>query len=128
MDTVIAHLKGQLEIAVNALVDIQGRVQSSCAASLIIRADNAIQALTKNPEPPLWQPIATAPLDRMVLTDCGCAIYQDHKDTAFWMCKPGWFTCTPEGNVYEDADDGIIGQRCDPTLWMEFPALPTKEG
>lgn len=74
-----------------------------------------------------WQPISTAPLDRVVLTNEGCAIYLNHKVTAYWCVKPGWFACSPSGYIFEDADDGILGQRVSPTLWMEFPALPTKE-
>ena len=129
MDIVIAHLKGQLHIAARALLDIQKAPAHGARLSAVITiADRAITDLIKNPEPQLWMPIATAPLDHMVLTDRGCAIYQTDRDLAFWTCRAGWFTCSPEGDIFEDADCGISPSRTEPTLWMEFPALPTKEG
>lgn len=72
-----------------------------------------------------WKPIATAPRDRVILTDQGVGLYQTAKDLAFWAIREGWFTCSPHGDIYEAADEGIMGQRIDPAYWMDIPTLPT---
>ena len=72
-----------------------------------------------------WLPIATAPEgEDVVLTDCGTARRLDAGECRYWGTKPGWYCCDMGGSVFECADNGISGSRCEPTYWMKIPTLP----
>jgi len=64
------------------------------------------------------QPIATAPHDLVVFTDCGCAIFTD---MVYWDGVPGnrWVECSPWGSINECADNGPFF--CHPKLWVHLP-------
>ena len=76
-----------------------------------------------------WQPITTAPADdgHVVLTNEGFARQCSAGEAAYWCVKPGWFSCSVSGYIFECADNGISGSRIEPTVWMEIPTLPAHE-
>ena len=70
-----------------------------------------------------WVPIATAPKDRVILTDVGTAKYVDQRGWGSPV-EDGWYLCTLHGDIPTCAEDGIQISAIDPRLWREIPELP----
>jgi hypothetical protein len=65
------------------------------------------------------QPIASAPRDgTVILTDVGFVLYIDESKWGSPV-KSGWANCSPQGSIYECADDGIYYDS--PTIWEPVP-------
>ena len=63
------------------------------------------------------QPIATAPQNgTVILTNDGPARYVT--GPGMWA-PPGWYVCSPQGDVFECADHGFTP--CFPALWVPLP-------
>ena len=70
-----------------------------------------------------WQPIDTAPLDRVILTDRGTARYVDPRHFASPV-KRGWYLCFACDHIPWCADDGMEISEMYPKYWMDIPPLP----
>jgi hypothetical protein len=72
-----------------------------------------------------WQPIETAPRDRVILTDKGTARYVAQKNWGSSVTD-AWYLCETSGDIPSCAEDGMSISRIYPTSWMEIP-FPTLE-
>lgn len=69
---------------------------------------------------PEWQPIATAPKDKVILTDQGTACYVDQRGWGSPVTN-GWYLCDTGDNIPTCADDGMSISAIEPKLWMPMP-------
>lgn len=69
-------------------------------------------------------PIATAPLDAVVLTDEGFARYVDHREWGSPV-EDGWYLCYSSGEPFKDADEGMDPFKITPKWWVRMPAFPS---
>lgn len=67
-----------------------------------------------------WQPIETAPKDRVILTDEGTARYVDQRGWGSPVTN-GWYLCFAHDSIPDCADEGMSIARMQPTIWMDIP-------
>ena len=70
-----------------------------------------------------WQPIKTAPKDRVILTNEGTGIYVDQRGWGSPV-RNGWYLCTLQGDIPTCAEDGMSVSSIIPKWWMQIPELP----
>lgn len=71
-----------------------------------------------------WEPIKTAPLDRVIFTDCGVVRYVSQSG---WRSPvvDGWYMCDLSGAIPICADEGMSISCESPAQWTELPDIPS---
>ena len=70
-----------------------------------------------------WQPIKTAPRNRVILTNEGTATYVDQRGWGSPVTN-GWYLCTTQGDIPSCAEDGMAISSITPTQWLDIPLTP----
>lgn len=66
-----------------------------------------------------WQPIGSAPKDRVIITDKGFAKFVTYESYG----EEGWFICREDGTILSCGDYGIAISKIEPQVWMDIPEM-----
>ena len=68
------------------------------------------------------QPIETAPLDQVILTEVGMVCHVNQRDWGSPVTN-GWYLCDTDGDIISCADDGMNVSRVYPKKWLPLPTF-----